>query len=175
MKTFFAALALAAALAVAARAQDGHKHSAPAQDKEASKATAVTADADAVKRGEPIGDSPRVAFADVLKEPKKFAGKSVVIEGSVERVCQAEGCWMQIVPGAGSEAGAVRVTFDHKFAVPKDSAKMKFRAEGTFSVKTLSKETVEHLVKEDGAKIKTNPDGTADELAFLATGVELWK
>lgn len=171
MKTFFAAAALAAALALAAHAQDGHKHSAPAQDKET-----ASADAAPVKRGEPIAaDTQRVAFADVLKEPKKFAGKAVVIEGSVERVCQAEGCWMQIVPDAASEAGAVRVTFDHKFAVPKDSAKMKFRAEGTFSVKTLSKETVEHLVKEDGAKIKTNPDGTADELAFLATGVELWK
>ena len=173
MKTFFAAAALAAALTLAAHAQDGHKHSAPAQDKETTKESA--ADAASVKRGEPIGDSPRVVFADVLKEPKKFAGKAVVIEGSVERVCQMEGCWMQIVPDADSEAGAVRVTFDHKFAVPKDSAKMKFRAEGTFSVKTLSKETVEHLVKEDGAKIKTNPDGTADELAFLATGVELWK
>src|SRR6201991_3906204 len=91
MKTFFAAAALAAALALAAHAQDDHKHSAPAQDKET-----AAADAAAVKRGEPIGDSPRVAFADVLKEPKKFAGKAVVIEGSVERVCQAEGCWMQI-------------------------------------------------------------------------------
>lgn len=170
MKTFsvtLLALCLLAA-AVATAAQDSHH--APAQTKETS------ADADAtVKRGEPIGDSPRVAFADVLKEPKKFAGKAVVVEGSVERVCQMEGCWMQIVPDGTSEAGAVRVTFDHKFAVPKDAAKMKFRAEGTFSVKTLSKETVEHLVKEDGAKIKTNPDGTADELAFLATGVELWK
>lgn len=174
MKTFLAATALVAALALAAHAQDGHKHPAPAQDKETTKGTDA-ADAAAVKRGEPIGDSQRVAFADVLKEPKKFAGKSVVIEGSVERVCQAEGCWMQIVPEAGAEAGAVRVTFDHKFAVPKDAARMKFRAEGTFSVKTLSKETVEHLVKEDGAKIKANPDGTADELAFLATGVELWK
>jgi hypothetical protein len=174
MKTFLAATALAAALALAAHAQDGHKHSAPAQDKETTKETTADAAA-AVKRGEPIGESPRVAFADVLKEPKKFAGKSVVIEGSVERVCQAEGCWMQIVADGASGAGAVRVTFDHKFAVPKDAAKMKFRAEGTFSVKTLSKETVEHLVKEDGAKMNTNPDGTADELAFLATGVELWK
>jgi hypothetical protein len=169
------AAALAAALALAAQAQDSHKHAAPAQDKETTKDTAAADAAATVKRGEPIGDSPRVAFADVLKEPKKFAGKAVVIEGSVERVCQAEGCWMQIVPESGAESGAVRVTFDHKFAVPKDAAKMNFRAAGTFSVKTLSKETVEHLVKEDGAKIKTNPDGTADELAFLATGVELWK
>jgi hypothetical protein len=151
-------------------AQDSHRHDAPTQTVQAAP------DGDApVKRGTPIGDSPRVAFADVLKEPKKFADKSLVIEGTVERVCQMEGCWMQIVPDAGAESGAVRVTFDHKFSVPKDSAKMKFRAEGSFSVKTLSKETVEHLVKEDGAKIRTNPDGTADELAFLATGVELWK
>src|SRR5215212_6585468 len=169
MKTFSVTLlALCLLAAVSAAAQDSHHSHA--------KAGEATTDGDGpVKRGTPVGDSPRVAFADVLKEPEKFAGKAVVVEGSVERVCQAEGCWMQIVPDGASEAGAVRVTFDHKFAVPKDAAKMKFRAEGTFSVKTLSKETVEHLVKEDGAKIKTNPDGTADELAFLATGVELWK
>jgi hypothetical protein len=124
MKTFSVTLLALCLLAAApAAAQDSH-HS-PAQTKE------TKADGDSpVKRGEPIGDSPLVAFADVLKEPKKFAGKPVVIEGSVERVCQAEGCWMQIVPGGASEAGAVRVTFDHKFAVPKDAAKMKFRAEG---------------------------------------------
>lgn len=162
------ALALLAAVTVVA--QDAHHGQHQKQEQ------AADSDADRILRGEAIGkDSPRVAFADVLKEPKKFAGKTVVVEGSVERVCQMEGCWMQIVPESGAESGAVRVTFDHKFAVPKDAAKMKFRAEGTFSVKTLSKETVEHLVKEDGAKIKTNPDGTADELAFLATGVELWK
>ena len=171
MKTFSVALVTLCLLALVAVAQDSQHHNAPPQTKE------TTADnSSVVKRGEPIAaDTQRVAFADILKEPKKYAGKAVVIEGSVERVCQAEGCWMQITPSAGAEAGAVRVTFDHKFSVPKDSAKMKFRAEGAFSVKTLSKETVEHLVKEDGAKIKTNPDGTADELAFLATGVELWK
>ena len=169
MKTFYAALLLCACTLVVA-AQDAHHGQQHKQE------PAVSAESGRVVRGEAIdAETARVSFADVLKEPKKFAGKAVVIEGSVERVCQAEGCWMQIVPDADAEAGAVRVTFDHKFAVPKDAAKMRFRAEGTFSVKTLSKETVEHLVKEDGAKIKTNPDGTADELAFLATGVELWK
>ena len=81
---------------------------------------------------------------------------------------------MQIAPEAGA-AESVRVTFDHKFSVPKDADKMRFRAEGEFSVKVLTKEEVDHLVKDDGAKIKTNPDGTANEVSFLATGVELWK
>ncbi len=167
MKTFFAALLLCACAAGAA-AQDAHhgRH----QQSEAPAAESP----DRVLRGEAIGaDTQRVSFADALKEPQKYDGKTVVIEGVVRRVCQAEGCWVEIGPKQGE--GSVRVTFDHKFSVPKDGAQMNFRAEGTLKVKTLSRETVEHLVKEDGAKIKANPDGTADELSFLATGVELWK
>jgi hypothetical protein len=169
MKTFLVTFSLVACFAVSAAArQDQHKtHAKPEPAASASKD-------ELVKRGVALGDSPQVAFADVLKEPAKFAGKTVRIEGVVERVCKMEGCWMQITPG-GDAAGSVRVTFDHKFSVPKDADKMKFRAEGEFSVKTLSKEEVDHLVKEDGAKIKANPDGTAHEVSFVATGVELWK
>jgi hypothetical protein len=167
MKTFSAALLLCAALG-AANAQDAHHGQHPKQE-----TTAAADSSGRIVRGEAIGGSRRVAFADALKEPQKHAGKTVVIEGVVRRVCQAEGCWVEIGPKEGE--GSVRVTFDHKFSVPKDAAEMNFRAEGTLKVKTLSKETVEHLVKDDGAKIKTNPDGTADEVSFLATGVELWK
>ena len=168
MKTFTAALLLACACSLAA-AQDSHKHGEPKQQEPAAADTNGP-----VRRGEAIGaESQRVAFADALKEPQKYAGKTVVIEGVVRRVCQAEGCWVEIGPKEGE--GSVRVTFDHKFSVPKDAAELNFRAEGTLKVKKLSRERVEHLVKDDGAKIKTNPDGTADEVTFLATGVELWK
>src|ERR1044072_1187636 len=167
MKTFFAALLLCACAAGAAAQEANHGQ----QHKQEASASA----SGRILRGEAIGaDTKRVAFADALKEPEKYAGKTVVIEGVVRRVCQAEGCGMEIGPKAESEGG-VRVTFDHKFAVPKDASEMNFRAEGTLKVKTLSKETVDHLVKDDGAKIKTNPDGTANEVTFLATGVELWK
>jgi len=171
MKTFFAAALLAAAAAAqphAVPAQDAHQQHTPKAQESASGAEEV------LRRGEPIGDSSRVAFADALKEPQRYAGKTVVIEGVVRRVCQAEGCWVEIGP-KGEGEGSVRVTFDHKFSVPKDASEMNFRAEGKLKVKTLSKERVEHLVKDDGAKIKTKPDGTADEVTFLATGVELWK
>jgi Domain of unknown function (DUF4920) len=171
MKTFFAAFVIACAAGAVCAQHAQHTKPAGHETHAASHASEV------VKRGAPLGDSPLVAFADVFKEPQKYAGKSVRVEGVVERVCQAEGCWMQIksAKGADDDAAAVRVTFDHKFAVPKEAAKMKFRAEGVFSVKTLSKETVEHLIKDDGAKIKTKADGTADEISFVATGVELWK
>ena len=176
MKKLFFALILAAGLvSTPLSAQDTKKHSG-SHKKQKNKAAAdkKTDKGERVRRGQSIGDSPAVAFADVLKEPQKYAGKRVRIEGVVSRVCKKEGCWMQIAPEAGSEE-SVRVTFDHKFSVPKDADNMNFRAEGEFSLKILSKEEVEHLVKDDGAKIKTNPDGTANEISFLATGVELWK
>lgn len=169
MKTFFAALLLCAC-ATGAAAQDAHQSQQHKQE-----ASAPANGSGRILRGAAIGaDTQRVSFADVLKEPQKYDGKTVVIEGVVTRVCQAEGCWVQIGPKSKGD-GNIRVTFDHKFVVPKDASEMDFRAEGTLKVKTLSKETVEHLVKDDGAKIKTNPDGTANEVTFLATGVELWK
>lgn len=174
MKMFLAFALLAAGFAAA---QDGKHDKQHAQkenkDKPAAQETKA-AGGDRVVRGEKIGDAPAVSFADVLKEPAKFTGKRVRIEGVVSRVCKAEGCWMQITPKADSEE-SVRVTFDHKFSVPKDADNMKFRAEGEFSLKVLSKDEVDHLVNDDGAKIKRNPDGTANEVSFLATGVELWK
>ncbi len=178
MKTFFATLVVAGCCALAAPAQ-GSKPvvaAAPTEVCTESSPTTIKLDKpDVIKRGAAIADdAKRVAFADALKEPDKFAGKTVVIEGVVKRICKMEGCWMEIAPE--SDAQSIRVTFKHHaFFVPKDSDGTKFRAVGEFTVKKLDKEMVEHLVKEDGAKVKTNPDGTADEVTFIATGVEIWK
>jgi hypothetical protein len=171
MKTFLATLALAAAFGLTASArQTPHAHAPAAAAAPQEKA----ATGDVIKRGAPLGESPAVKFADVLKEPQKYAGKQVMIDGVVERVCKAEGCWMEIAPEAGGES--VRVSFlNHGFFVPKDAKSMKFRAEGKFSLKTLSKEEVDHLVNDDGATVKRNADGTANEVSFVATGVELRK
>ena len=171
MKTCFATLLLTLCCALTAAAQTTQ----PAAPEPCAETTPKPIKLPTVvKRGAPLGDAERVAFADALKEPQKYAGRAVVIEGVVERVCKKEGCWMEIAPEAG--APTVRATFkNHAFFVPKDADGQKFRAVGEFTVKKLDKAMVEHLVKEDGAKLKTNPDGTADEVTFLATDVELWK
>ena len=193
MKTFLVSLLFVACAASAATAQeqkkphdshkshdahksqDAHKsHDAHKKHDDAKAGTAkAEKDGDVIKRGVSLNaESPAVSFADVLKQPEKFAGKRVRIEGVVERVCQSEGCWMQIAPEAGLTG--IRVTFkDHNFFVPKDSKSMRFKAEGEFSVKVLDKAQVDHLI-EDGAKIARKADGTADEIRFVATGVELW-
>lgn len=128
-----------------------------------------------IKRGSAIGNSKKVSLAKVLKNPSKYAGKTVRVEGVIVRSCKMEGCWMELAPA--KDAKSVRVKMkDHAFFIPLDSAGAAAKAEGVFSVKTLSKEEVKHLVEEDGAKFDNiNPDGTVTEISFVATGVELTK
>ena len=130
-------------------------------------------DTGVITQGAKIGDSPTVTLGDVMKNSDKFIGKTVIVEGQVQEVCQKKGCWMEVV--SGDQESSIRVTFkDYGFFVPMDSHGMIARMEGQFDVKTLSKEDADHLEAE-GAKITRNDDGTANELAFVATGVELRK
>ena len=126
-----------------------------------------------IKKGAALSEAtPLVALADVLKDPAAFAGKKVRIEGIIERSCTNMGCWMEIAAVKGG--ATVRAETKHKFFIPLDAAGSKIKAEGEIAVKTINKEEAEHLASE-GAKLKLNPDGTATEISFLATGVELSK
>lgn len=126
-----------------------------------------------LKRGAAIGKAKKVSLASVLKEPSKYAGKTVRVEGVIVRSCKMEGCWAQLA--ADKNGQSVRVTMkDHAFFIPLESAGSFARAEGVFSVKTLPKEHTDHLINEDGAKFENrNPDGSVTEVSFEATGIEL--
>ncbi len=131
---------------------------------------------ESITRGEALAKGVKhVTVAKVLGSPNEFAGKTVAVSGVVVRSCKKEGCWMEMADKAGGKS--VRVTFgDHKFFIPLNSAGMKVKAQGVFKTKVLSKEHVEHLINDDGAKFdKRNDDGTVTEVSFEATGVVLTK
>jgi hypothetical protein len=127
-----------------------------------------------LKRGAMIGDAYKVSLAKALRSPEKYSGKTVRIEGIVVRSCKMEGCWAEIAP-ENDQTRSVRVKMkDHAFFIPLQSAGSFARAEGIFSVKTLKKEEVDHLINEDGAKFDNrNADGSVTEVSFEATGIEL--
>lgn len=127
--------------------------------------------ADTITRGAAISrDAKSVPLAEVLAHPDDYTKNAVVVEGTVTNACERKGCWMQLT--ADGKRG-VRVTFkDYGFFVPLDSKGAKARAEGVTVVKTLSKKDADHL-EEEGAKLTRNPDGTAKEVSFVASGVEL--
>ncbi len=122
--------------------------------------------------GAPLGDAPRVALADLVKDPAAWSGKTVKTEGTVSAVCQEKGCWMLLKSGEKS----VRVRFkDYGFFVPMDAAGATAVMEGVFSLKTIPEATAKHYAKESPGG---NPDavkGDQQELSFLASGVELSK
>jgi hypothetical protein len=136
-------------------------------------ATAATAK-EVVKRGDAIAaDAKTTPLADVIKNPEAYTKNAVVVEGKIDKVCSMKGCWMQLVPEGAKEG--VRVTFkDYGFFVPKDSKGWKARAAGVATITTLSKADADHL-EGDGAKFARNADGTAKEVGFVASGVELTK
>ncbi|MEO6333882.1 MAG: DUF4920 domain-containing protein [Pyrinomonadaceae bacterium] len=121
------------------------------------------------------GDTKKISLAKALAKPEKYAGKTVAVEGVIVRSCKMEGCWMEMASKVGGKS--VRVTFgDHAFFIPLNAAGMKVKAQGVFKTMVLSKEKVDHLINEDGAKFdKRNPDGTVTEVSFDAAGVELKK
>lgn len=169
MKKILGLLILALAFSFTAFAQDKMDKMSPT---EKDKTEAIPTNG-VLKRGAALGNSKKVSLAKVLANPSKFADKSVRVEGVIVRSCKMEGCWLELAPN--KDAKSVRVKMkDHAFFVPLDSAGAFAKAEGIFTVKTLSKEEVKHLVEEDGAKFDNiNADGTVTEISFEATGVEL--
>ena len=127
--------------------------------------------ADVVKRGAPVSASKPVALATVLESPRDYTKNAVVVEGVIEKSCTAMGCWMELAPAEGKKT--IRVTFeDEKFFIPLTAKGMQARAEGVTKIHKLSKAEADHLAG-DGATLTRNEDGTADEVSFVATGVEL--
>lgn len=168
MKKFLAFVILALVFPLAAAAQEKMEMKPTEKDK-----TETIPAGGVLKRGAPLGKAKKVSLAKVMDDPAKYAGQIVRVEGVIVRSCKTEGCWMELAPR--SDAKSVRVKMkDHGFFIPLDSAGARARAEGVFSVKTLSKEEVKHLMEEDGAKFDSiNADGTVTEISFLASGVEL--
>lgn len=171
MKKFISLVILSLAFTGAMFAQEKMEKMKPT---DADKIAAIPTDG-VLKRGAPIGKSKRVSLAKVMKKPEKYAGKMVRVEGVIVRSCKMEGCWMELAPTA--DAKSVRVKFkDHQFFIPLNSAGAIAKAEGVFTIKTLSKAEVDHLVNDDGAKFDNiNADGTVTEISFEASGVELTK
>lgn len=171
MKKIFGLVILVLAFSFTALAQEKMGGAKPTDEDK----TAAIPEKGVLKRGAPIGDSKKVSLAKVMKDPAKYSGKTVRVEGVIVRSCKMEGCWAELAPDKDGKAVRVKMK-DHAFFIPLQSAGAKAKAEGVFSVKTLTKEHVDHLIEEDGAKFDNrNADGTVTEISFEATGIELKK
>ena len=136
----------------------------------AAAAAAAPPGARSASYGAAFEPGPTVALATLLTNPKAYAERSVITEGHVQRACSNRGCWMEI----GEGENACRVTFkDYGFFVPTDSAGAQARVQGRITTQRIEPARVSHLEGE-GAKFKRREsDGSATEVQFIASAVQL--
>ena len=115
-----------------------------------------------------------VGFADVVKQLETNDSVNVVMKAKVEGVCQAKGCWMNLVDPAVASEEELFVKFkDYAFFVPKDIAGREVLVEGVAYKEETTVEELRHYAEDAGkseeeiAKI-TEP---VTEKKFMATGV----
>ncbi|MFY9225164.1 MAG: DUF4920 domain-containing protein [Blastocatellia bacterium] len=132
----------------------------------------VTDNAEVIKRGTPLNNTTAVTIGQILENPKNYENKPVTVEGQIARVCQAKGCWMELTEKEGDPG--LRISFkDYGFFVPTDSQGKKVKAEGALELKVVKKDEAEHYIAE-GSKMKQNPDGSANIVNLVASGVEIY-
>lgn len=171
MKFFISTVILVFAFTFTAFAQEAKEKAKPTENDK----TEAIPTSSYLKRGAALGKSKKVSINNVLKDPTKYAGKTVRVEGVIVRSCKTEGCWAELAQNKESKSVRVKMK-DHAFFIPLQSAGAKARAEGVFQVKTLTKAQVDHMIEEDGAKFANrNADGSVTEVSFEASGIELKK
>jgi len=109
--------------------------------------------------------TPELSLAQLLAAPAEHAGKTVRTRGTIQRVCQRMGCWMEL-QGEGAPS-AVRIPMaDHAFFLPQNVVGRRAEIQGTVSVAALSADHKRHLESEGAQATNVN-------VSIAATGVDV--
>jgi hypothetical protein len=128
-------------------------------------------DSAVVFRGAAVPAGAAIPVTQLMTGARTYTSRAVIVEGLITHECTEKGCWMQVAPT--ETAAGMRVSFkDYGFFIPQSMIGRRVRMEGVTKVTTHSKASADHLIAE-GAKLQRNADGTATEVEFVASGVEL--
>lgn len=126
--------------------------------------------------GEKIDAKGAVSYDAVLPKLKKLNGtdklENVKVMGTVDAVCKAKGCWMNIASEKGETPMFVKFK-DYAFFMPKDLAGKKVVMQGYAFKEVTDVAALRHFAEDEGkskeeiAKI-TKPK---EEYKFMANGV----
>lgn len=116
-----------------------------------------------------ITETP-ITSVDLLKDPSKYDGSTVMVEGKVADVCQKAGCWLVLAEGDKS----IRIrTKAHAFLVAKDGTGKTAKIEGLVRSHKVDPKRVAHYESESVNKevIPEKQAGTEIVYELVATGV----
>jgi hypothetical protein len=113
-----------------------------------------------LKLGAPIRNTTVVPLTSIAKDTQKYARTTVKTEGKVTSVCQAMGCWMEIID-TNSEAH-IRMS-GHSF-IPKNAAGRRAVVEGIVLPRPDNGECEQEAEQATGKTVKVELDATGVEL-----------
>lgn len=125
--------------------------------------------------GEAIDADGAITYASLLEQMQGSDSLAVKVKGKVEAVCQAKGCWMNIMAEDGSGEDMMVKFKDYGFFMPKDIAGREVIMEGYAFREVTPVDELQHLAK-DAGKSQEEIDQITDpkvELKFMASGVLL--
>jgi hypothetical protein len=144
----------------------------------------AVADSDVIRLSEPVQSSeshetfgaplpetgPGLSLSQLIENGEKYAGKEIILETRVAKVCRKKGCFFVATEGANS----ARITFkDYGFFIPTDAGGKPVTLAGTFERKPFSAEQAAHYAEDLGESAPENPP--AYEYTIVATAVRLPK
>jgi hypothetical protein len=103
-----------------------------------------TGNAGMQKFGAPVTARKAVDIAKLSKDPARFAGRKVRLEGTVKEVCQGKGCWVEVESGGASFLAR---SLDESVLLPKDCKGRRIAIQGV--VKALPR-AIKEEPKEEG-------------------------
>ena len=125
--------------------------------------TANTGDANRFGAGVSKQDNP-TPFADVVRQLDTQDSMNVVIKAKVGEVCQAKGCWMNLLDNESQTEEQLFVQFkDYAFFMPKDLTGKTVLVEGVAYKEETSVDELRHYA-EDAKK-------SAEEIAAITEPV----
>ena len=68
--------------------------------------------------GAPVTVKKPVVIARLAKNPERFKGRTIRLEGTVKDVCQGKGCWVEVADEKG--ASFMAKSLDESVLLPKD-------------------------------------------------------
>jgi len=124
--------------------------------------------------GETINSKDAISFEDLVQKMEGSDSMLVKVKGTVESVCQAKGCWMNIVSSEIEDEMFVKFK-DYGFFMPKDIAGQEVIMEGYAYREVTPVEELRHYAEDAGKSAEeiaaiTEPE---EEFKFMASGVIL--
>jgi hypothetical protein len=126
--------------------------------------------------GKMITSADAISYDDLLMKMDGVKEiEEVKVEGKVEKVCQAKGCWMNIVSDDGSKEVMFVKFKDYGFFMPKDISGKTVVMNGRAFKEETSVDELRHYAEDEG-KSKEEIEAIKEpkvELKFMADGVIL--